>query len=213
MLSLPQEKLMRQIACIAVLLCLAPIVRADDDQAKQIAELKAKVATLEQRVAALEKILAPMQTNAQQKTLREMFEKRMAADAKKYKPDQLREAEQLYQTMNKNWRSDEGQAALKKMIEKYPDINRTGCAELYLGQVSEGDDKVAHLQAAIDKHSDCMYGDGVQVGAYARFLLGLYYKEKGDNARANALFDEMKKDYPLSVDHHGKSLDEQIPKE
>ena len=204
---------MKYIACIAVLLCLAPIARADDDQAKQIAELKAKVATLEQRVAALEKMLAPMQTTAQQKTLREMFESRMAQDAKKYKPDQLREAEQLYQIMNKNWRSDEGRGALKKMIEKYPDINRTGCAELYLGQVSEGEDKAAHLQAAIDKHGDCMYGDGVQVGAYARYLLAFYYKEKGDNTRANSLFDEIRKDYPMAVDHKGRSLEEQIPKE
>lgn len=204
---------MKGIACIAVLLCLVPLARADDDQAKQIAELKAKVATLEQRVAALEKMLAPMQTNAQQKTLREIFENRMAADAKKYKPEQIREAEQLYQTMNKNWRSDEGKAALKKMIEKYPDINRTGCAELYLGQVSDGEEKAAHLQTAIDKHSDCMYGDGVQVGAYARYLLALHYKEKGDNTRANSLFDEIRKDYPLAVDHRGRSLEEQIPKE
>lgn len=204
---------MKGIALLAVFVCLAPLAHADDDQAKQIAELKAKVATLEQRVAALEKMLAPMQGDAQKKALRELFENRMAADAKKYKPEQIREAEQLYQTMNKNWRSDEGNAALKKMIEKYPDINRTGCAELYLGQVAEGEERAAHLQTAIDKHSDCMYGDGVQVGAYARYLLALYYKEKGDNTRANSLFDEIRKDYPLAVDHRGKSLEEQIPKE
>jgi len=204
---------MRRIACIGLILCFTPIARGDDDQDKQIAELKAKVATLEKRVAALEKMLAPMQGDAQKKALRELFENRMAADAKKYKPEQIREAEQLYQTMNKNWRSDEGKAALQKMIEKYPDMNRTGCAELYLGQVSDGEEKAAHLQTAIDKHSDCMYGDGVQVGAYARYLLALYYKEKGDNTRANSLFDEIRKDYPLAVDHKGRSLEEQIPKE
>src|SRR5438876_5944482 len=179
-----QERGMNRITCVALvtfLVCLAPLTRADDDQAKQIAELKAKVATLEQRVAALEKMLAPMQGDAQKKALRDLFESRMSADAKKYKPEQIREAEQLYQTMNKNWRSDEGKRALAKMIDKYPDINRTGCAELYLGQVTDGEEKAAHLQTAIDKHSDCMYGDGVQVGAYARYLLALYYKEKGDN--------------------------------
>jgi hypothetical protein len=158
-------------------------------------------------------MLAPMQGNAQKTALRDLFEKRMAQDAKKYKPEQLREAENLYQVMNKNWRTDEGKTALKVMIEKYPDVNRTGCAELYLGQVSEGEDRVAHLQTAIDKHSDCMYGNGVQVGAYARYLLGLFYKEKGDNTRANALFDEIKKDYPYAVDHKGRSLEEQIPKD
>ena len=197
---------MKHITWIAVLLCLAPLARADDDQDKQIAELKARVATLEQRVAVLEKILAPMQGQARQKVLRDLFEKRMAQDAKKYTPDQLRDAEKLYQTMNKNWRSDEGKAALKAMIDKYPDINRTGCAELYLGQVSDGDAKVEHLQTAIDKHSDCMYGDGVQVGAYARYLLALYYKEKGDNAKADSLFAEIKKDYPDAIDHRGNLL-------
>ena len=204
---------MKRFALIAAILCLAPLARADEDQARTIAELKAKVASLEKRVATLEKMLSPMQGDARQKALRELFEKRMALDAKKYKPDQLREAEQLYQTMNKNWRSDEGKAALKKMIEKYPDVNRTGCAELYLGQVSEDEEKVQHLQTAIDKHSDCMYGDGVQVGAYARYLLALYYKEKADNTRANSLLDEIRKDYPDAIDHHGKPLEEQISKE
>jgi hypothetical protein len=55
-----------------------------------------------------------------------------------------------------------------------------------------------------------MYGDGVQVGAYARYLLALDYKEKGDNAKANSLFDQIKKDYPHAVDHRGKPLGEQM---
>jgi hypothetical protein len=58
-----------------------------------------------------------------------------------------------------------------------------------------------------------MYGDGVQVGAYARFLLGLELKENGENVKANALFEEIRKDYPYAVDHHGDSLDAQIPKD
>src|SRR5206468_12984229 len=58
------EEQMKRVALIAVVLCLAPLVRADDDQEKAIAELKARVATLEQRVAALEKVLAPMQGDA-----------------------------------------------------------------------------------------------------------------------------------------------------
>ena len=201
---------MKKIVWALVLMCLAPIARADDDQAKTIAELQAKVASLEKRVAELEKMLAPMQADARQRALRSLFEKRMEQDAKKYKPDQLREAEQMYQVMNKNWRSDEGKAALAKMIEKYPDVNRTGCAELYLGQVSDGDDKVQHLQTAIDKHSDCIYGDGVQVGAYARYLLALYYKQQSDNAKANSLFDQIRKDYPDAIDHSGRLLEEQM---
>jgi len=152
-----------------------------------------------------------MRAEAQKKGLRELFEARNAQDAKKYKPEQLREAEQLYQTMNKNWRSDEGKAALKQLIEKYPDLNRTGCALLYLGQVSPaGEEKEKYLGTAIDKHSDCMYGDGVQVGAYARYLLALYYQEKGNNGKAASLFDEIRKDFPFAVDHKGRALEEQM---
>jgi DNA repair exonuclease SbcCD ATPase subunit len=201
----------RCTAIVALALCLTSVTRADEDQDKQIAELKAKVASLEKRVAALEQILAPMKAEAQKKGLRELFEARSAQDAKKYKPEQLREAEQLYQTMNKNWRSDDGKAALKQLIEKYPDLNRTGCAVLYLGQVSQsGDEKEKYLQEAIDEHSDCMYGDGVQVGAYARYLLALHYKEKGNNGKAASLFDEIRKDYPFAVDHKGRALVDQM---
>ena len=201
------------IGLIAIL-CVAPFVKADeDDRDKTIAELKARVATLEKRVETLEKLLAPLQADAQRKALREQFERRVDQDEKKYSSSQLFEAENLYQTMNKQWRSPEGREALEQLVKKYPDINRTGCAELYLGQVSEGVEKVQHLQTAIEKHSDCMYGDGVQVGAYARYLLALCYKEKGDDARANSLFDEIRKDFPYAVDHEGKSLEEQIPRE
>jgi TolA-binding protein len=200
---------MKRFVCVALLLCLVPRVHADDDQEKTIAELKARVATLEQRVAALEKILAPMQADARQKALRELFNRRNAQDTKKYTPDQLRDAETLYQTMNKNWRSDDGKAALKSLVDKYPDANRTGCAELYLGQVSDDNEKVEHLQNAIDKHSDCMFGDGVQVGAYARYLLALYNKEKGENAKAESLLSEVRKDYPDAIDHRGNLLMDQ----
>jgi tetratricopeptide (TPR) repeat protein len=201
------------IVLVVLSLLFSSIVRADDDQDKTIAELKARVATLEKRVETLEKLLAPLQADAQRKALREQFERRVDQDEKKYSSSQLFEAENLYQTMNKQWRSPEGREALEQLVKKYPDINRTGCAELYLGQVSEGVEKVQHLQTAIEKHGDCMYGDGVQVGAYARYLLALCYKEKGDDARANSLFDEIRKDFPYAVDHEGKSLEEQIPRE
>ena len=170
------------IVLVVLSLLFSSIVRADDDQDKTIAELKARVATLEKRVETLEKLLAPLQADAQRKALRKQFERRVDQDEKKYSSSQLFEAENLYQTMNKQWRSPEGREALEQLVKKYPDINRTGCAELYLGQVSEGVEKVQHLQTAIEKHGDCMYGDGVQVGAYARYLLALCYKEKGDDA-------------------------------
>jgi tetratricopeptide (TPR) repeat protein len=92
------------------------------------------------------------------------------------------------------------------MISKYDKANRTGCALLYIGQMTKGEERERYLKQAIDGFSDCFYGDGVQVGAYARYYLAYYYKELGDTAKAKALFDEIRKDYPNSITHSGKPL-------
>jgi hypothetical protein len=73
------------------------------------------------------------------------------------------------------------------MIKKYPDINRTGCAMLYVAQKSHGDERARYLQDCIEKFGECMYGDGVQVGAYARFLLAEDYKIKGEDNPVQAV--------------------------
>jgi hypothetical protein len=191
-------------AVVIAALCLVTNASlADQPKPRNLKQLNEKVNELEERVQALERLIAPQ---LRQAALREQFEKRQAVDLTRYTPAQLREAEQLYQAMNKDWNSPPGKAALEALVEQFPDINRTGCAFLYLGQVTDGQQKEMNLQTAIDKHSDCMYGDGVQVGAYARYLLAQYYKQKGNNERAEALLDEMKKEYPLAIDHRGRAL-------
>jgi hypothetical protein len=51
-----------------------------------------------------------------------------------------------------------------------------------------------------------MYGDGVQVGAYARFLLAWDCKNIGEASRANELRTEIESKYPDAVDHAGNLL-------
>ena len=82
-----------------------------------------------------------------------------------------------------------------------------------MAEKTDGSEKSKLLQSAIDHHSDCMFGDGVQVGAWARYLLGSYYKENDDAVRAALLFAEIKKDYPLSIDHDGEPLEKRLPKD
>jgi len=101
-------------------------------------------------------------------------------------------------------------SSLQKMIKKYPDINRTGCATLYVAQRSEGEERAKYLQDCIEKYGDCFYGDGVQVGVYARFLLAADYKAKGEDEKAAALYNEIKTRYPDAVDHGGNLLVEGI---
>ena len=137
----------------------------------------------------------------------------MAQDRAKYTEQQLREAEQLYQVANQKWGSPEATESLQTMIKKYPDINRTGCAVLYVAQNSQGEERARYLQDCIEKFNDCFYGDGVQVGAYARFLLAGDYMSRGEQEKAAALYSELKARCSDAIDHNGKVLVDSIKAE
>jgi len=139
--------------------------------------------------------------------------KRMQQDARAFSDQQRSEIESLYQVANQRWQTQEARDSLKTLVEKYKKANRTGCAILYLGQMSQGDEQIAYFKQAIADHSDCFYGDGVQVGAFARFLLGQAYLKSGNADLAKTLFDQLRKDYPGSVDHRGNSLVAQLPRD
>ena len=148
--------------------------------------------------------------NSRQQALRERLVRRTTQDQEKYTPQQLRDAEQLYAVANQKWGTPEAKESLQTMIQKYSDINRTGCAVLYLAQMSQGDERAHYLQECIDKYNDCFYGDGVQVGAYARFLLAGDYKNQGETEKAKALFVEIKSKYADAIDHGGDLLVDSI---
>jgi len=183
----------------------------------ELGQLKERVARLEQQVQEMARLLEPLKAQQAQDThrkfLREKFNEKMAQDRSKYTDEQLREAEKLYQVANQKWGSVEASESLQTMIKKYPDINRTGCAMLYVAQKSDGDQRVKYLQDCIEKFNDCFYGDGVQVGVYARFLLAQYYASKTKKDEAAALFTEIKTKYPEAVDHSGKLLIESFKAE
>ena len=171
-------------------------------------------ALLGYKVNQLEKMMTPVKAQqavqARQAALRVKFDQKMAQDQAKYTPEQLRDAEQLYQVANQKWGTAEASNSLQTMIQKYPDIDRTGCAVLYVAQMSQGEDRARYLQDCIDKYNDCFYGDGVQVGVYARFLLAGDYRSKGEREKADALFNTIKSEYPDAVDHGGNLLVDSI---
>ena len=145
-------------------------------------------------------------------TLREHFAARMQQDQVNYNRQQLREVESLYQVANKQWQSPEAKESLKTLIETYGKADRTGCAVLYLGQMSSGDEKVTYLKRAMEEFGDCWYGDGVQVGAYARFVLAGYYRQVSRHDEAEKLYADLRNNYPDAVDHKGRLLLDSIPK-
>ncbi len=197
---------------MATSLPLLAQVNADD-----VAQLKQRVSQLEKQVQQISQLLEPLKAqqavDTRRKTLREKFDMKMAQDRQKYTPEQLSDAESLYQVANQKWGAPEATESLQTMIKKYPDINRTGCATLYVAQRSQGEERTKYLQECIEKFNDCFYGDGVQVGAYARFLLAQDYRGQGEQEKAAALYIEIKTKYPDAIDHSDKLLAETIKAE
>ena len=183
----------------------------------EIARLKARVAQLEKQVQEISQLVEPLKaqlaTETRRKALRDKFNEKMRQDRDKYTPEQLNEAEELYQVANQKWGTPEANESLQKMIKKYPDINRTGCAMLYVAQRSDGEERAKYLRDCIEKFNDCFYGDGVQVGAYARFLLAEYYRSTGEKEEAAELYQEIRTKYADAVDHGGRLLMESIRNE
>ncbi|MFA7231123.1 MAG: hypothetical protein WC071_07615, partial [Victivallaceae bacterium] len=138
---------------------------------------------------------------------------RYKQDRKRYNETEMKEIEELYQVANKQFYSQNAQESLKKLVSKYPHANRTGCALLYLGQMCPNRPQAEeYLRQAIANYSDCWYGNGVQVGAYARFCLAGYYRQRGRTQDAGKLYQEIREKYPDAVTHNGKPLADCIPK-
>ena len=85
-------------------------------------------------------------------------------------------------------------------------------AMLYLAQISSGESQIELLKQVIRDYSDCWYFNGVQVGAYARFILGSLLEKDGRHAEAVACFDELIRLYPDAIGHNGKPLSADLPK-
>lgn len=192
---------------IAIVLASSFIAHADSKLEKRIAELEKEVAELKTALAPVMKQAMEEQIVSQQ---RNAAKSRMRKDIENYSREELKVIENLYQVANKQWATEEGKDSLKKLINKYDKANRTGCALLYLGQMSKGAEREAYLKQAIEDFSDCFYGDGVQVGAYARYYLAYHYKESGDEKKSAELFEEIGEMYPDAIDHKGKLLSTQI---
>jgi TolA-binding protein len=143
---------------------------------------------------------------------RRKAEEMMARDSCVVSPRDMSDLEQTYQIANRNTRSPEAIEALKKVVEKYPKSNRAGCAALYLGRWTQGEEQERYLKLAIDQYSKSYYLDGTCVGGYARLVLGTIYKNTGKEADANKLFDEIRKDYADAQEHSGALIVEQLPK-
>jgi beta-lactamase regulating signal transducer with metallopeptidase domain len=196
-----------QVTLVALSALIVPSLRPAELRADEAAELRAKIAELEKRLSTAE------QTQGKERQLERLREenkqkarKRAAEDSRHYKREELQEIESLYQVANKNWRTDEARESLKKLLAKYDKANRTGCATLYMGQLSEGAERREYLTRAVEKFSDCFYFDGCQVGGYGRYVLAITLWQEGAKDKARELLDEITKNYKGSIDHRGRPM-------
>ena len=190
---------------LILFLCALSITAVADERI-----LQQRIVALEKRMAELEQKLAPVLAEERVKGIvagqKALARERMMVDAEIYARPDLRIVEKLYQTANSDWKSEEAQKSLKLLVEKYPLANRTGCAVLYLGQMTKDSEQLDYLEQAIEKHGGCYYGNGVNVGAYARLYLGMRYKKEGKEKDAAQLFEDILTNYPNAIDHKGKLL-------
>ncbi|MBL4702592.1 MAG: hypothetical protein JKX85_15195 [Phycisphaeraceae bacterium] len=201
---------MRQLFLLVLIALIPSMGLADESVTSEPTSLQ-RIAQLETRVAQLEDLIRPLLIDYEIKTRRaqnkQLAKVRMRQDVDTYTLAQRKEIEKLYQAANRNFRGADAKANLLKVVADYPKANRSGCALVYLAQTSKGDPQINYLKLAIENYSDCFYGNGVQVGAYARLLLAVRWVNDGNQQKAAKLLDELAKQYPRSLDHKGQPLE------
>ena len=140
--------------------------------------------------------------------MRGKLRERVRKDRELYGADGMREIEMAYRAYSRSKEADNEH--LQTLISKYPKANRTGCAVMYAGQRSRGSDDGKWFRLAMEKYGDCLYGDGAQVGAYARFYLAGLHERKGDKAEAEKLRAEILTLYPDALTHRGKKMSDYL---
>ena len=174
-------------------LAAANVIRAEEPTKSEDAPQKAETS-------------AQKPEDAEITALRAKVAARAKADVDEYGRDGVRAIEMAYRAYSRS--KDVDNEHLRTLIEKYPKANRTGCAVMYAGQRAQGSDDGKWFRLAMEKYADCMYGDGVQVGAYARLYLAGYLESKGKKDEAKKLRDEILKLYPDARTHRGRKMSE-----
>ena len=187
---------MKKIVLVVVgvgALAAANVIRAEEPTKSEDAPQKAETS-------------AQKPEDAEITALRAKVAARAKADVDEYGRDGVRAIEMAYRAYSRS--KDVDNEHLKTLLEKYPKANRTGCAVMYAGQRAQGSDDGKWFRLAMEKYADCMYGDGVQVGAYARLYLAGYLESKGKKDEAKKLRDEILKLYPDARTHRGRKMSE-----
>ncbi len=156
--------------------------------------------------------LAYGQDNNLPSSLQAKLKARFAQDENVFGAEKVREIELAYREATRQYGTPASIEPMKQFVAKYPKSNRAGCVVLYLAETTTGKEREAYLKTAIADYSDTLPGDLKEVGANARFELGMSYLDKGRRSEAKELFQQIRTQYPDSLARgDGKSLVEILP--
>jgi hypothetical protein len=191
---------------LAATFCVSSLSAQDADKIK---ELEGRIQILEGRIANTEPQAATLaQPQEQQEVVRNMqlARARMAEDKKRFKAKDIAAAEDMYQKAARNVMNATSTILLKGVVSEYSQLNRAGCAQLYLARHAGDAEKETLLLDCIRRFSNCYYGDGIQVGPYAMFSLAQYYRDFGREEESEKLAARIRKECAAANDHEGRLL-------
>ncbi len=205
-------------ALIITFVMACSFIAASAQDADKVKELEQRVRQLEERMAMLEGRMAKTeggsaanQQTPEAKKMQKVFLQHKEEERKNFKAADIQKAEELYIRASKLMREHGNpKTVLDSVVTMYPQLNRAGCAELYLAQQETGQEKERLLKDCIARFSTCYYGDGAQVGPLAMLQLASYYQQTGRDEDARKLFKRLGKESPDAVGHDGELLVEKI---
>jgi len=201
-----------KLALCGVLLSIGGLTPARSADSNE--EILTRLKAIEERLDRIENEVAPQLKKQITASVvdeeRKKAAERAKQDTKHFTRHELQGVEALYQGANRKLDQPESLDALRKLVDRYPKANRAGCAALYLGQRTRGDEQIQYLRMAIDDYGDCYYGNGVNVGAYAKLILAYRLRKDGMGKESEDLFDQIRSDHSRAIDHQGNLLLDRI---
>jgi TolA-binding protein len=210
------------VAITLAMACRMPVATAVDAAPAAAPQKEVPTGDLAQRLEALERdvrelreIVAPIQRRQaaaqRQQELQRRARERRDAEKASFSEAEVAEIEALSKAATQDWGKPEGEAALAALAEKFPKADRTGATYLQVGQMRRDEFGEQCLRLAAERHGDAINAAGVQVGPFARLLLGmrLWNSDRQDEARR--LFTEIRDRFPDAVGPRGNLLSEMLP--
>lgn len=183
---------------------------AQTDLQEKYINMEKRILELEEKIREYDQILAPIKNELLVKKRREVqrkkFNQRILIDQNNFSEKEFSKIERLYQNALKKPKSKEAIKNLNIIIKKYPQANRAGCAILTFAKWAEKEQREYYLHHAIERHADCFFEDGVQVGSYALYMLAYVHQQKKQYDKTMELVETLKTTYPDAIDHQGRLL-------